>query len=354
MTSGWRAMEMKPLMKPFLPSLLLVVVLALGACGKQPERTETRAGTSPPKAAAREPALTKVVLAQSPQPLATLSIIAYKNGFYRDEGLDVSVKEFTTGKLCFDAMLSGGAQFATVAETPIMYAGFSNQPIYVVAQICSNPRSTNVVARKDQGVQTPTDLKGKPVGTFKGGSAEYFLMEFLRKNGMTLKDVKVTYMQPPELVAAITRGDLAAISMWEPNISFAQKAIGEDKTTLFSGEGIYTETFLISMRRDYADQNEETVKKFLRALIKAEQFIKSDTTGAKAIVREALQIDKDILDKIWPHYRFEVFMEQPVIDLINKEAQFAIQSRSVADGASAPAFTSIFNKRFLDSVRAIR
>lgn len=296
------------------------------------------------------PALTKVTLAQSPQPLATLSIVAYKKGFYKDEGLDVSVKEFTTGKLCFDAMLSGGAQFATVAETPLMYAGFTNQPIYVVASIASNPLSSKVIARKDQGVEKPADLKGKPVGTFKGGSAEYFFMQFLKKNGLTVDDVKLTFMQPPELVTAIVRGDLAAMSMWEPNISVAQKAIGEDKTVVFTGEDIYTETFHIAVKKDYADQNEKDIEALIRALIKAEEFLKASPQDAKQIVHEALQIDNDILGSIWPHYRFEVFMDPAIINLLNKEAQFAIETGSAPAGSTVPNYSAVFEGKFLKAI----
>ena len=119
----------------------------------------------------RPGSLTKVVLAQNPVPHSALPIIAKKKGYFKEEGLDVTVQEFTTGKLCFDAMLGGGADFSTVAETPIMYAGFSKQPVYVIATIESSPLSVKVLARKDKGVSKPGDLRGKAVGTFKGGSA---------------------------------------------------------------------------------------------------------------------------------------------------------------------------------------
>lgn len=321
--------------------LVLAVSFAGCSCNGTPNGNDTDNGDG---------GLTKIVLAQSPQPLATLSIIAYKKGFYKDEGLDVSVNEFTTGKLCFDAMLSGGAHFATVAETPIMYAGFSDQPIYVVASICSNPLSAKVIARTDKGVTAPADLKGKPVGTFKGGSAEYFFMQFLKKHGLTVDDVRVTYMQPPELVAAIIRGDLAAISMWEPHISTAQKAIGADKTVVFSGEDIYTETYHIATRTDYADTHEEAVRGLLQALIKAEEFVKSNPDQAKAIIVDHIQMDKDILERIWPHYRFEVFMEKKILDLVEQEAHFAVESGTVRPGSSIPDYDSVFQTKFLRAV----
>ncbi len=295
----------------------------------------------------------KVTLAQNPVPHSALPIIAKKKGFFAEEGLDVTVQEFTTGKLCFDAMLGGGADFSTVAETPIMYAGFSKQPVYVVATIESSPLSVKVLARRDRGVTKPSDLRGKMVGTFKGGSAEYFLAQFLKKHGMSLKDVKVTYMRPPELVTAVIRGDLAAIAMWEPNIYNAQKAIGE-QAIVFTGEDLYTETFHISVMREYAEKNGAVVEKFLRALAKAETFLKSHEAEAKQVLLDSISIKRDVLDHIWPNFRFDLVLEQDILDLIVKEAQFAVESGAVPAGSKTPDYRGMFEPCFLARIDATK
>jgi len=299
-----------------------------------------------------ESRLTKVILAQNPVPHSALPIIAKSKGYFKEFGLDVSVKEFFTGKLCFDAMLSGGAHFSTVAETPIMYAGFSKQPVYVVATIESSPLSVKIVARKDKGIENPNDLKGKIVGTFKGGSAEYFLAKFLEKYGMSMEDVKTIYMAPPELVTAIIRGDLSAISMWEPHIYNAKKGIGND-AVIFTGEDIYTETFHIAVKKDFADGNEKTVVNFLKALAKAEEFLKNNEQEAKTILIEKISIEKEVLDNIWPNFRFDLVMEQKVIDLLSKEAEFAIKMGAVAKESSIPDYRLMFGPRFLKEIKPL-
>ena len=296
------------------------------------------------------PALTKVILAQNPVPHSALPIIAKHNGYFRQEGLDVEVKEFATGKLCFDAMVGGSADFSTVAETPIMYAGFGQLQVVVVASIESSDLSVKVLARKDKGVNRPGDLQGKLIGTFKGGSAEYFLAQFLRKHGLTMKDVKVTYMQPPELVTAVIRGDLAAIAMWEPHIYNAQKAIG-DQAVVFTGEDLYTETFHIAVTQDYANRNVLVVERFLRALAKAEEFLKANPERAKQILLAAIPIDAEILNHIWPDFRFDLILEKSTIDLLEKEAEFAKQTGAVPPDSSTPDYRKMFAPRFLERVK---
>lgn len=293
--------------------------------------------------------LTKVVLAQTPIPHSALPIIAARKGYFKEEGLDVTVKEFTTGKLCFDAVLGGGAEFCTVAEVPLMFAGFSGQQAVIVTTIASSPKSLKIIARKDKGVEKPTDLKGKLVGTFKGGNAEYVLTQFLKKHGMTINDVKVTYMQPPELVAAITRGDLAAISMWEPNIYTAQKTIG-GAAIVFTVEDLYAETFHIAVMRKLADEQGPTVEKFLRALAKAEVFLKNNNAEAKQEVATAINMDADTMNHLWPDFRFELGLNKALIELMTKEAQFAIESGARPAGTPIPNYRTMLEPQFLQAL----
>lgn len=294
--------------------------------------------------------LVKVILAQNPVPHSTLTIVAKKKGFFREQGLDVEVKEFTTGKLCFDAMLGGGANFSTVADTPIVYAGFSNQPVYLIATIESSPLSVKILARKDKRVEVPADLKGKMLGTFKGGSAEYFLAKFLIKNGMTMDDSKIVYMRPPELVAAIIRGDLAAISMWEPHIYNARKAIGENTIT-FTGEDIYTETFNIAVMKEFAENNGKTVDKFLKALSKAENFVKQHENETKQILIDSISIDQEVLDNIWPNFRFDLVLEQSLVDQLRNGAMYALESGAVPEGNVIPDYSKIFYPKYLKAIK---
>ena len=323
--------------------IIIIMMVAIGLGVGCEDKAQEEFGIN------KDKKLVKVILAQNPVPHSTLTIVAKKKGFFKEQGLDVQVKEFTTGKLCFDAMLGGGANFSTVADTPIVYAGFSNQPVYLIATIESSPLSVKILARKDKGVEVPADLKGKMLGTFKGGSAEYFLAKFLIKNGMTMDDSKIVYMRPPELVAAIIRGDLAAISMWEPHIYNAKKAIGENTIT-FTGEDIYTETFNIAVMKEFAENNGKTVDKFLKALSKAENFVKQHENETKQILIDSISIDQEVLDNIWPNFRFDLVLEQSLIDQLSNGAKYAIESGAVPPDSKIPNYNDMFEPRFLHHI----
>jgi NitT/TauT family transport system substrate-binding protein len=72
----------------------------------------------------RKPAgpLERITIAYSASPDAALAQVAQAKGYYLLEGLDVAPQRHPYGKVALDAMLEGKADFATVAETPVMFA----------------------------------------------------------------------------------------------------------------------------------------------------------------------------------------------------------------------------------------
>jgi NitT/TauT family transport system substrate-binding protein len=52
----------------------------------------------------------------------TLVKIADAKGFFREEGLDVTLQPHSSGKSALQSLLDNKADFATAADTPIMFA----------------------------------------------------------------------------------------------------------------------------------------------------------------------------------------------------------------------------------------
>ena len=84
---------------------------------------------------------------------------------------------------------------------------------------CSVPscnKGMAVVARKDGPIKTLKDLKGKRVAIWPGSTQEVFILERLRMEGMTIRDVESVRVSFSEMPAALARGDVDAYVGAEP------------------------------------------------------------------------------------------------------------------------------------------
>jgi NitT/TauT family transport system substrate-binding protein len=69
----------------------------------------------------------------------------------------------------------------------------------------------------------------------------------------------------------------------------------------------------------YATKHPETIRKVLRALIKAEIFAQQDPVEARRLVADFIKVDKVLLDEIWPIYIMRVTLDQAL--LVDLEVQ---------------------------------
>ena len=77
--------------------------------------------------------------------------VADNKGYFQDEGLDLTIKEFNSGRLSFLAMLKGeGVDISTVAPTPIMFSSFNRQDFSILATFVYSYDDVKVIARRDK------------------------------------------------------------------------------------------------------------------------------------------------------------------------------------------------------------
>jgi NitT/TauT family transport system substrate-binding protein len=292
-------------------------------------------------------ATTVLTIAVNPVPQTALVIVAFENHYFREEGIEAHISKFTTGKLAFDAVLGGAADIATVADIPIMYAAMSGQTPAVVATIERSGRSIKLLARKDEGVNTPDDLRGKKIGTFKASSAEFFLDRFLTKHQVSLNQVTVVQLQPTDLVPAILRGDLAAISIWEPNIYVAKRELGA-RALVFEDPAIYTEIVNMACTEAFFKGHGPEIRAVIRALRKAEAFIKASPKAALSTIATFTAMDQPTLESIWPAFDLTLGLDQGLPALLRSEAEFAVANGTLPSPARYPDFAVYLHRDFLE------
>jgi NitT/TauT family transport system substrate-binding protein len=253
-------------------------------------------------------------------------LAAQEQGHFKSEGLIATIKPHTSGKSALEAALSGRVDLATVADIPVMFAAMNGQPVSVVASIFRAERDLGIIARKDRGITVPADVKGKRVGVASGTSANFFFDAFINRQKLPAAAVTAVDLKPEAGVDALLKGEVDAISTWEPHLGRAQAQLGSN-AALFYGEGIYEITYTLAGSRSYVAAHRETVKKVLRAVIRGAQFCSESGDAAGAMVAREMKVDPSTLRSLWPSYRFRVTLDQGLILALEDEARWAISNK---------------------------
>ena len=153
--------------------------------------------------------------------------LANQAGIFKKNGLDVSIKKIPQ-KDRHLAIASGDIQCAaTTVETWIVWNanGVATKQIF---QLDKSYGADGMVVRND--VKSIKELKGKTVAASAPGTAPYFTLAwFLKKNGLSVKDVTVVNLEPAAAAQAFVAGQNDAAMTYEPYLSTVRAAPDKGK-----------------------------------------------------------------------------------------------------------------------------
>jgi len=148
--------------------------------------------------------------------------LAKEAGIFKKHGLDVALKKVPQ-KDRHLALASGDIQCAaTTVETWVVWnaAGVASKQLF---QLDKSYGADGMVVRNN--IASIADLKGKTIAASAPGTAPYFTMAwFLKKNGLSVKDVKVVNMEPNPAAQAFIAGQsgIDAALTYEPYLSLVR------------------------------------------------------------------------------------------------------------------------------------
>ncbi len=218
--------------------------------------------------------------------------VAIENGYFKEEGLEISLTNGGGADNSMTAVLSGSAQIGLMGPETVIYVYCQGKTDYpkVFGQLTQRDGSF-LVSRAAEPDFKWDNLCGKEIlaGRLGGVPAmtfEYVLKELGMKNGT---DYNLNYyVQFNLMTGAFVSGTADYCTVFEPTASEYEKegkwhvvaSVGEQ-----SGEIPYTSFIALG---SFIEKNPETIKSFLKALKKAHAFMteKTDKEIAEAIVKQ--------------------------------------------------------------------
>ncbi|MBQ8555735.1 MAG: ABC transporter substrate-binding protein, partial [Clostridia bacterium] len=271
-----------------------------------------------PAAVAQEAILTPLVVAEPVHLIGYLPLyVAIHEGYFAEEGLDVSVVQ-ATGGAHVTAVVSGDA-FAVIGGVDSY--NFANQgnddPIISIVN-CVNRANVYLFARKglapasDSNADMADFLRGKIIVAGRYGGSPNVLTRYLVKSVGLDPDVDVTLSENADastVTAMLQYGQGDIGNGGEPQISEGVTAgIFEEPFVAFPDLGDYAYS-VIGVRRSTIENDPATCEGFVRAMIRALEAVQTDRALAERILelefptlteegRQAA-LDRAYADSLW-------------------------------------------------------
>lgn len=209
--------------------------------------------------------------------------MAFDKGLYKQEGLDVTYRLFPSGTTAFQSFQSGQGDIVMTGDLPSVQYFFRVKGDYrTIAAIERDSKGYVAVASKP--IKTPQDLVGKTIATRIGSTGSWFISEYLMKNHIDPKAVKVINLDTQVLPAALCGGQIAAFFIWQP-VGSRTLEICPDKAHYLTDATGYVQGYLVAGARPKwlaTPQGRDIATRWLRATIKGREVAEKDFNDVAA------------------------------------------------------------------------
>jgi ABC-type nitrate/sulfonate/bicarbonate transport system substrate-binding protein len=262
--------------------------------------------------------------------ISTQQITADKNGYFKSQGLTVKNRLVQNGTDIGPLMAGGSAPLNFEAEITVQISSANNVPAFIVAPTANIAGTQAVVVKPSLKITSAKDLEGKTIGMSRGAGVLIAIRSMCKDLGVDINKIKFVNMQPTDQLAALSRGDIDGIAVWEPWVT---KAIAGGGVFLFSGKlanlpekkgpvnwmdmhGTFNAV------NPFLKNNPETIKAIIRGLLKATDFVNQNRDEALDLLSPVLHIPKNELRDIMNRNKYSMAVDENFVNGCNMFSSF--------------------------------
>ncbi len=208
---------------------------------------------------------------------------------------EITWTKFDSGASINTAFVAKSIDIAAIGSSPVA-RGLSAplnipDPVAFVLDVAGDNEA--LVARNGSGVTDVTGLRGKKVATPFASTAHYSLLAALNRAGVKESEVNIVDLEPQDILAAWTRGDLDAAYSWLPSLDELKKTgkvLVSSRELATAGKptldlGVVSTAFI--------QAHPEAVDAWRKVEAQALNLIASDPAAAAAAVGKELNISAE-------------------------------------------------------------
>jgi NitT/TauT family transport system substrate-binding protein len=200
-------------------------------------------------------------------------LVARELGYYEEEGIDIEILPGGVGINPIDVLIAGDADVAVAWTGNVLPAISQGEDLVNIGQGLQRS-AMRLMALKESGIESPEDIEGKKIGTWPGGN-ELEPYAFIEMQGLD-KDRDVTLVSQNFDMNQLLNGeiDLASAMIYNEYWLPIEQGYSEDDFTVFDmeeeGAGMLQDALFV--KRDFLNNNEDLLVRFLRASIRGWEY----------------------------------------------------------------------------------
>ncbi|MFP4532993.1 MAG: ABC transporter substrate-binding protein [Desulfobacterales bacterium] len=263
-------------------------------------------------------------------------------------GTRVRVYPFTNPADQKTALLAGSLDMCGTTLAHAIHSAAMNQPVVLVAALCN--KCSALVVKKDAGIETVKELKGRKIGYVPGTMHEILLREMLARNGLSpRKDVKLMRVDFFDMGLALAGGSIDGFLSGEPFPTLAvEKGYGKILSYPYYGESIGTINAGMLVTRTFLKNHPEKVYELVKAHALASRHLTNHPD--KWLARAAdFGTEKSILEKAAPNMELAWDMDA---DYIRRTKALGKRMAELGMIQQQPDYEQLFDRSFVKRVKA--
>ena len=273
------------------------------------------------------------------------SITPYFYQQFAPEGVAIEITPFESPADGKDAVVGGTVDFGTFGIAAAILSATQHQPIVVIGSECN--KGMAIVAAKASGIDKLTDLRGKRVAIWPGSTQEVFVLERLRMEGMSVKDITPVRVSFSEMHAALARGDVDAYVGAEPAPSVSiSSGVGKIVEYPYSTP-MGSLNMILATNRDTAEKRPELAKMMVSLQRQASAYAMAHPDAMVAMTTAKLGMQKTAVELAVPNVELNWQMTP---QMIQQSKTYAEQMLAMKQIRALPDFGAFFDTKFSDEV----
>lgn len=222
-----------------------------------------------------------------------------EKGYYRDEGLNVTISRGFGSGDTVKRLAAGRADFG-VADTSALITALANDgvPVRAVAMVYDKA-SLGIIYIKESGIKTPKDLEGRSIARSASGASVNMFPGFLAVNNIDRGKIKEVVVDGANFLPLMMSRQVDGVLEQSINIGRFRRQAEAQKLTVepmrYSDFGLLTYGNAIMASEATTRAKPDLIKRFLRATVRSLEYAFDNPDEAVAIMRkQSPEVDPEI------------------------------------------------------------